>query len=72
MKADLHTDANRPIARVGPASCFHWVVVDVNDLVQVLGDLLCDVRQLVKVKVPVMQECNQTMTRRLKRSQKFV
>ena len=51
-KADLHADANGPVAHVGPACRLHWVVVDVNDLVQVLGHLLCDLRQLGKVKVP--------------------
>ena len=50
--SDLHTDANRPVAHVGPASRLHRVVVDVNDLVQVLGHLLCDLRKLGKVKIP--------------------
>ena len=39
---DLHTDADRPVAHVGPACCLYWVVVDINDLVQVLGHLLRD------------------------------
>ena len=50
--SDLHADANGPVAHVGPASRLHRVVVDVNDLVQVLGHLLCDLRKLGKVKVP--------------------
>jgi len=50
--ADLHADANGPVARVGSACCLHWVVVDVNYLVQVLGHLLCDLPQLGKVKIP--------------------
>ncbi len=50
--ADLHADADRPVAHVGPACCLHWVVVDVNNLVQVLGHLLCDLAQLGKVKIP--------------------
>ena len=50
--ADLDANANRPVACVRPACCLHWVVVDVDDLVQVPGHLLCDLCQLVKVKVP--------------------
>ena len=49
---DLHTNPNRPIAGVGSACCLYWVVVYVDDLVQVLCDLLGDLCQLVKVKVP--------------------
>ena len=52
---DLHTDANWPVAHIGPACCLYWVVVDVNDLVQVLRHLLRDLCQLVKIKVPVVQ-----------------
>lgn len=50
--ADLHANANRTVAHVGPPGCLHWVEVDVNDLVQVFGHLLRDLCQLVKVKVP--------------------
>ena len=50
--SDLHTDANGTVAHVGPAGGLHRVIVDVNDLVQVLGHLLCDLRKLGKVKVP--------------------
>ena len=30
---DLHTDADRPVAHVGPACCLYWVVVDICKLV---------------------------------------
>ena len=50
--ADLHANADRPVAHVGSACRLHWVVVDVNNLVQVLGDLLCDLPELGKVKIP--------------------
>lgn len=53
----LHTNANGPVAHVGPPGCLNWVVVDVDDFVQVLGDLLRDLSQLVKVKVPAAGPC---------------
>ena len=52
LKTDLHADADGAVAHVGPARCFHWVVVDVYDLVQILGHLLCDLRQLDKIEIP--------------------
>ncbi len=52
LKTDLHANTDGPVAHVGPACRLHWVVVDVDDLVQILGHLLRDLTQLGKVKVP--------------------
>ena len=34
----------------------HWVVVDINDPVQVSSDNLCDLKQLLEVVGPVRQD----------------
>ena len=58
VMSHLHTNANRTVACVGPPGCLHRVVVNVNDLVQVLGHLLRDLCQLAKVKVSAWQNLN--------------
>jgi hypothetical protein len=51
VREALHADADGAVAHVGAARRLHGVVVDVDDLVQVVGDHPGDLRQLVKVKV---------------------
>ena len=38
---------------VGVAYLRHWVVVDVNDLVEIPGDDLCDLKQALEVVLAV-------------------
>jgi hypothetical protein len=56
LGARLHANANGPVAHVGTARRLGRVVVDVDDLVQVLGHDVCHLAQLVKVKVPAPKQ----------------
>mmetsp|Transcript_989 Transcript_989/g.1567 ORF Transcript_989/g.1567 Transcript_989/m.1567 type:complete len:407 (+) Transcript_989:1659-2879(+) len=53
VRQALHAHANGAVTHVGAPGSLHWVEVDVNDLVQVLGHMGCHLSKLVKVKVPV-------------------
>ncbi len=50
--ACLHSNANGPVAHVGPLCSVHGVEVDVDDAVQVPGHLGCHLGQTVEVKKP--------------------
>ena len=52
----LHTNADRTVAHVGPAGLGDGVEVDIDDAVQVEGDDLCDIVQLLEVVDTVLDE----------------
>lgn len=56
----LHTDTDRPVTHVGVLGFLYWVVVDVNDLVQVASYSLGDGVQLLKVVCAVPDKAGQS------------
>lgn len=56
----LHTDPNRSVARVG-SPCFRdWIVVDIDDTVQVESDNLSNIVQFLEVVLAVGDKCRES------------
>ena len=55
----LHSDTNRPVTEVGILGLDDWVVVDIDDLVQVASHNLGDLKQPLVVELAILDKLGQ-------------